>query len=86
VSQILKVLELAQQHGMSQMQIGRGRVEARLHSQRTAFAGTQDDALAKILLANQFGKTLADIGKLLFNGGWHGILIVAATRRPVLVS
>ena len=30
VAEILKVLELAQQHGVAEMQIGSGRIEARL--------------------------------------------------------
>ncbi len=66
--QVLEVLELAQQDRVAQMQIGRGRVEPGLDAERTAFAGAQDDALPKVLLANQFGKAFADIGKLLFNG------------------
>ncbi len=34
--QILELAHLVQQHGMAQMQIGRGRIEARLHAQRPA--------------------------------------------------
>jgi hypothetical protein len=65
--QVLEMLELAEQHSVAQMQVGRGRVEPRFDAKRPAFADTQDDALAKILLPDQFGKALADIGKLLFN-------------------
>ena len=36
VAQILKVLHLAQQHGVAQVQIGRRGIEAGLHAQRTA--------------------------------------------------
>jgi hypothetical protein len=66
--QILEMLELAQQHRVTQMQIGRGRVEPCFDAERAAFAGAPYDALAKVSLANQFGKALADIGKLLVNG------------------
>ena len=36
VAQILKVLELAEEHGVAEVEVGRGRVEAGFHAQRLA--------------------------------------------------
>ena len=60
MAQILKMLHLAQQDGVAQMQIGRGGVEAGLHAQRaTGSARGLYQALAQILFANDLGKALS---------------------------
>src|SRR5271168_2588395 len=90
MAQVLTVFELAQQDCMPQMQIGRGRIETRFHPERAALASAQQNTLAKVLLADQFGKALADIGELLVESSGHRTLIVeghaplslAFTARP----
>ena len=60
MAQILKMLELADEDGVAQMQIGRQSDRSPLCiTQRAALAGTQQNALAKVLLADQFGKAFA---------------------------
>ena len=58
MSQILKVLELAEQHRVAQMQIGRGRVETGLDAQRSALAGAQQMRSRRSCFADQFDKPL----------------------------
>ena len=59
--QILKVLHLAQQDGVAQVQIGRGGVEARLHAQRPAGLGGEHQPLAQILFANDLRHAFAEV-------------------------
>ena len=68
VAEILEVLHLAQQHGVAEMQIGRGGVEAGLHAQRPAFLR---DPLAQILFADQFGEAFFQIGYLFVESSAH---------------
>jgi len=68
VAQILKVLHLAQQDGMAQMQVRSRRVEARLDPQRTIHLGSLQQALAQIFLANDLRHPLAQIRQLFVDG------------------
>ncbi len=61
VAQVLEMFHLAQQHGVAQVQIGRGGIEAGLHAQGTAGLGGALQAFPQILLANDFGEAFAEI-------------------------
>jgi len=63
VAQILKVLHLAEEHGVAQVQIGRRGVESGLHAQRPP--GLQP--LAEVLFADDFGHTFGEVGDLLID-------------------
>ena len=65
--QILKVLHLAQQHGVAQVQIGRRRIEAGLHAQRTAGLLGLDQALAQVFFADQVGQPFLEVRQLFVN-------------------
>ena len=64
MAQILKVLHLAQQHGVAQVQVGRGGVEAGLDAQRRAGLCGLDQALAQILFADDFRHAFLEICEL----------------------
>ena len=68
VAEILKVLHLAQQDGVAQVQVGRGGVEAGLDAQRPVGLGGEDQPLAQIFLANDLGHALAEVSKLFVDG------------------
>ena len=78
MAQILKMLHLAQQHGVAEVQVGRGGIEARFHAQRTAPCGG-GQALAQVFFANEFGETLLQVRQLLLNRRkWQSPPIVEA--------
>ena len=68
VPQILKVLHLAQQHRVAQVQIGRRGIEARFHAQRTAGLFGLDQALAQVLFADQVGQAFLQVRQLFVDG------------------
>ncbi len=61
VPQILKVLHLAQQHRVAQVQIGRRGIEPRFHAQRPAGLLGLDQALAQVFFADQVGQALLQV-------------------------
>ena len=68
VAQILEVLHLAQQHGVAQVQIGRGRVEAGLDAQFAAGFGGLDQAFAQVFFADDLRHAFAQVGELFVDG------------------
>ena len=68
MTHVLKVLELANEHGVAQMQVGRSRIEARLYPHRFAALPGFLQTLAQIALADDLGCALAQIGELLVYG------------------
>ena len=79
VSQVLKVLEFAQNHRVSQMDIGRRRIHTKLYAQRLAGRGGFLDLRFQLILTNDFGDALVKIRKLLVNwlefGGRQSVLL-----------
>ena len=67
VAHVLEVLELADEHGVAQVQVGRGGIEAGLDAQRLAGLQRLFEALAQIALTNDFDRTFAQVGQLLVN-------------------
>jgi len=67
VAQILKMLHLAQQDRVAQVQIGRGRVESRLHAQRPARFRGFEQPFAQFLFADQFRQASFDVRELFVN-------------------
>jgi hypothetical protein len=67
MAEVLEVLHFPNQHRVSEVQIGRGRVESSLHAQRPALFRGRLQTLAQILLTNQFGQTLLQINNLLID-------------------
>ena len=61
MAQVLEVLHLAQQHGVAEMQVRRGGIEAGFHAQRLALL---DEALPQVLFADQFRQALLQIDDL----------------------
>ncbi len=82
MAQILKMLHLSKQDGVSEMQIGSGRVETRLYPQRAS----EREALAKILFANALGQALFQVRKLLVYRGQTLILVDEPIRTAALLS
>ncbi len=64
VAEILKVLELAQNHSVPQMQIGSSWIHAKLHAQRLAGATRLLQLGAQVGFADNFRRTFLEIGKL----------------------
>ena len=64
VPEILKVLELAQHHGVPEVQIGSGRVHAELHAQRLARGARLLQLGAQVGLADDLRRTLLEISQL----------------------
>ena len=64
VAEILKVLKLAQNHGVPQVQIGRRRVHAKLHPQRLARGARLFELGTQVGLADDFRRTLLEIRQL----------------------
>src|SRR5262249_15549524 len=64
VSEVLEVAHLAQQDGMAEVQIGRGRVEAGLDAQRPAGFRRLHQALAQIGFANDLRHSFAEVCEL----------------------
>ena len=81
--EILKVLQLAQHNGVAQMDIGRGRVDSQLYAQRFARRNRFLKLRLQLILANDFGDTFVNIGKLFLNRleGSGGQLIFLRTGR-----
>src|SRR5947209_4264003 len=87
VTQILEVLHLSQQHRMAQMQVGRRRIEARLHAKRPSVAPALLQAFTQIFFADQFREPFFDVGELLIDGQRRHPTILggaSAARRPPL--
>ena len=69
MAQILKMLHLAQQHGMAQMQIGSGGIEACLDAQRPAGLGVLLRARVQILFADDLGEALFQVRRVVQGTG-----------------
>ena len=85
MAEVLKVFHLAQEDGMAEVEVGRGGVETGFDAEGFALLGAEDDAVAEVLFADQFGEAFAKVGELFGRGGErvsHGvsslILAVAA--------
>jgi hypothetical protein len=68
VTEILEVLELADEHGVAKMKIGRSGIKAGLDAQRLAAVEGLLKALAEIALTDDFDGTFAEVGELVVNG------------------
>ena len=68
VAEVLEVLHLAQKHGVAQVKVGRGRIEAGLNAQRTVGLGGKHQPLAEIFFANNLRHALAEVSKLFVDG------------------
>ena len=69
VAHVLKVFQLAHEHGVAQVQVGRRRIEAGLHPHGLACCARLLQPLAQVALANDLRRALAQVGQLLFNLG-----------------
>src|SRR5258708_29521479 len=69
VSEILKMLQLAQQHRVPQMQIGRGRIKARLHSEWLARSDRAFELRAQLGFLDDLRRALLDVCQL-FGNRW----------------
>ncbi len=74
VAHILEVLHLAQEHGMPEVEVGRGRVEADLDLQRPA----RRDALAELFLPDDLHEALFQVCDLFVYRMQSHLIIVAA--------
>ena len=68
VAHVLKVLELADEHGVADVQVGRGGIESGFDAHGLAGSDGALDALAQVALANDLGGALAEVGQLLVDG------------------
>ena len=64
MAQVLKMLQLAQQHGVTEMEIGRRGIESCLNPQGRARGERLLQFGAQLGLANDFRRALLDVGKL----------------------
>ena len=69
MAEILEMFHLAQQHGVAQMQVGRGGIETGLNAQRPAGLGRLRQAFAQVLFANDLRETFLQVSQLLVDGG-----------------
>ena len=67
MAQVLEMLHLAQQDGVSQMQIGGGGVEPDLDGEGFLFLAGLDESAPQFLLVDHFGATLEEIAYLPVN-------------------
>ena len=67
VAEVLKMLELAQEHGVAEMEIGRGRIESGFYAQRLAGSKRLLQLGTKLGLLHNFGRALLDVGELFVN-------------------
>ncbi len=74
VAHVLEVLHLAEEHGVAQVQVGRGGIEADLDFQRPADA----DARLELFLADELDEALLEIRDLFFQGVPAHLTIVAS--------
>ena len=65
MAEILKVLELAHQHGVAEVQIGRGGIKAGLYAQRLAGLPGSLQALLQVGDPDDFSRTLLQVIELL---------------------
>src|SRR6185437_2416785 len=65
---VLKVFQLAKHHGMAEVQVGRGGIDAEFHAQRLARRAGALDFGAQLLFANDFGGAFAQGCELLVGG------------------
>ena len=67
------MLQLAQQHGVAQMQIGRGGIKAGFDPQRLAGGAGLLQLGAKLGLFHDLRRAFLDVGQLFFNRSeiWH---------------
>ena len=69
MAHVLKVFQLAHEHGVAQVQIGRGGIETGLHAHGLARRARLLQPLAQVALANDLRRALAQVGELLVNLG-----------------
>ena len=67
VPQVLKMFQLAHHHGVAEMQIGRGGIDAEFHAQRLAGFQRVLQLGAKFILRNNFSHAFAQVSELFFN-------------------
>ena len=60
MAELLKVAQLAHQHGVAQVQVGRGGVEAGFHAQRAAGFAAVFQALAQVADADDLRRALLE--------------------------
>ncbi len=89
VSHILKVFQLAQHHGVAQVNVRRGRIHAELRPQRLSGLRRGLEFRFQIFFADNFRGALAQVGKLLIHRQKLAILVrhylfsgTTITRRP----
>ena len=79
MSQLLKVPQLAHQHGVAQVQIRRSRIESRLHPQRPSGFAALFQALAQVAHADNLRRALLEQVHLFIDREkllWLGLLHV----------
>ncbi len=69
MAHVLKMFQLADEDGMTQMQIGGSGIEAGLHAHGLAGSARFFQALAQVALANDLRRTFTQVGELFVNLG-----------------
>jgi hypothetical protein len=72
VAHVLKVLELADEYGVADVEVGGGGVESRFDPHGLAGGDGTFDALAQVTIADDFGCALPQVGELLIDGRERG--------------
>ncbi len=83
VAEVLKMLELAQQHRVAEMQVGRGRIKAGFDAQRLAGRAGFLQLGGQLGFFDDLRRAFLDVGELLFNRSErrHKRTIIAAKSR-----
>jgi len=68
VAQVLKMLELSKDHGVAEVKIGGGGIEAELHAQGLAGLSGFFELGGQLRFGNDFHYTFFQVGELLFDG------------------
>ena len=80
MTEVLEVLHLPKQHGVAQVQVGRGRIESDLDRQRLAVCGRALELRAQLAGADDVDASLRQIGQLLVDGHARQSLSHASRR------
>ena len=75
MAELLKVAQLAHQHGVAEVQVGRGGVEAGLYAQRAAGFAAVFKALAQVADADDLRRAFLRAGPSVIDWGTYSELL-----------
>src|ERR1019366_8243985 len=80
VAEVLEVLHLAEEHGVAQVQVRRGGVEADFNAEFAAGLGGLNEGLAQVFFADNLRHAFAQVSELFVDGHWLSAVLRALLR------